>query len=41
MNGTKVVIILLSLSIVGVILYFGIMFALTWFIFRPPIPIEQ
>ncbi|WP_339310013.1 hypothetical protein [Paenibacillus sp. FSL M7-0896] len=41
MNGNKVIIILLSISILGVILYFGIAYGLLWYIIRPPIPLEE
>ncbi|WP_339248917.1 hypothetical protein [Paenibacillus sp. FSL P2-0136] len=41
MNGNKVIIILQSISILGVILYFGIAYGLLWYIIRPPIPLEE
>jgi hypothetical protein len=34
MNGKKVIIILLSISLLGVIVYFGIAYGLLWFIFN-------
>ncbi|MDH6371720.1 hypothetical protein M2444_003519 [Paenibacillus sp. PastF-3] len=34
MNGKKVIIILLSISLLGVVTYFGIAYGLLWFIFN-------
>ncbi|MBP2112567.1 hypothetical protein J2Z70_002721 [Paenibacillus silagei] len=41
MNGNKVIIILLSISILGVLLYFGIAYGLLWYAFQSSVPVEE
>lgn len=41
MNGNKVIIILLSISILGVLIFFGIAYGLLWYAFQSPLPIEE
>lgn len=41
MNGNKVILILLSISILGILLYFGIAYGLLWYAFRSSVPIEE
>lgn len=41
MNGNKVILILLSISILGVLLYFGLAYGLLWYAFRSSIHIEE